>query len=147
MGDVVTLVEQAQETFDQERAERLVRKMKRRRFTMADYLEQLVELRKMGSLTSVLEKLPGMQGAVASGAVNEKALRREEAIMLSMTPAERDNPRILGPSRRKRVARGSGTSVSEVNRLVRKFDKMSLAMKKMTRNKKLQQQMVAQLGG
>ena len=147
MGDVVTLVEQAQETFDQERAERLVRKMKRRRFTMADYLEQLVELRKMGSLTSVLEKLPGMQGAVASGAVNEKALRREEAIMLSMTPAERDNPRILGPSRRKRVARGSGTSVSEVNRLVRKFDKMSLAMKKMTRNRKLQQQMVAQLGG
>ena len=147
MGDVVTLVEQAQETFDQERAEHLVRKMKRRRFTMADYLEQLVELRKMGSLTSVLEKMPGMQGAVASGAVNEKALRREEAIMLSMTPDERDNPRILGPSRRKRVARGSGTSVSEVNRLVRKFDKMSLAMKKMTRNKKLQQRMVAQLGG
>ena len=147
MGDVVTLVEQAQVTFDQERAERMVRKMKRRRFTMADYLEQLVELRKMGSLTSVLEKLPGMQGAVASGAVNEKALRREEAIMLSMTPAERDNPRILGPSRRKRVARGSGTSVSEVNRLVRKFDKMSLAMKKMTRNSKLQRQMVAQLGG
>ena len=147
MGDVVTLVEQAQETFDEERAERLVRKMKRRRFTMADYLEQLVELRRMGSLTSVLEKLPGMQGAVASGAVNEKALRREEAIMLSMTPAERDNPRILGPSRRKRVARGSGTTVSEVSRLVRKFDKMSLAMKKMTRNKKLQQRMAAQLGG
>ena len=147
MGDVVTLVEQAQETFDQERAERLVRKMKRRRFTMADYLEQLVELRRMGSLTSVLEKLPGMQSAVASGAVNEKALRREEAIMLSMTPAERDNSRILGPSRRKRVARGSGASVSEVNRLVRKFDKMSLAMKKMTKNKKLQQRMVAQLGG
>ena len=147
MGDVVTLVEQAQETFDQERAERLVHKMKRRRFTMADYLEQLVELRRMGSLTSVLEKLPGMQSAVASGAVNEKALRREEAIMLSMTPAERDNSRILGPSRRKRVARGSGASVSEVNRLVRKFDKMSLAMKKMTKNKKLQQRMVAQLGG
>ena len=147
MGDVVTLVEQAQETFDQERAERLVRKMKRRRFTMADYLEQLVELRRMGSLTSVLEKLPGMQSAVASGAVNEQALRREEAIMLSMTPAERDNSRILGPSRRKRVARGSGASVSEVNRLVRKFDKMSLAMKKMTKNKKLQQRMVAQLGG
>lgn len=147
MGDVVTLVEQAQQTFDQERAQRLVRKMKRRRFTMADYLEQLVEMRRMGSLTSVLEKLPGMQSAVASGAVNEQALRREEAIMLSMTPEERDNPRILGPSRRKRVARGSGTSVSEVNRLVRRFDKMSLAMKKMTRNKKLQHQMAAQLGG
>ena len=147
MGDVVTLVEQAQETFDQERAEHLLRKMKRRRFTMADYLEQLVELRKMGSLTSVLEKLPGMQPAVASGAINEKALLREEAIMLSMTPGERDNPRIFGPSRRKRVARGSGTSVSEVNRLLRKFDKMSLAMKKMTRSKKLQQRMVAQLGG
>lgn len=147
MGDVVTLVEQAQETFDQERAQRLVRKMKRRRFTMADYLEQLVEMRRMGSLTSVLEKVPGMQPAVASGAVNEKGLRREEAIMLSMTPGERENPRILGPSRRKRVARGSGTSVSEVNRLVRRFDKMALAMKKMTRNKKLQQQMAAQLGG
>ena len=147
MGDVVTLVEQAQETFDQERAQRLVRKMKRRRFTMADYLEQLLEMRRMGSLTSVLEKLPGMQSAVASGAVNERALRREEAIMLSMTLEERDNPRILGPSRRKRVARGSGASVSEVNRLVRRFDKMALAMKKMTRNKKLQQQMAAQLGG
>ena len=147
MGDVVTLVEQAQETFDQDRAQRLVRKMKRRRFTMADYLEQLAELRRMGSLTSVLEKLPGMQPALASGAIDERALRREEAIMLSMTPGERENPRILGPSRRKRVARGSGTSVSEVNRLVRKFDKMSLAMKKMTRNKKLHQRMVAQLGG
>ena len=112
MGDVVTLVEQAQESFDQERAERLVRKMRRRTFTMADYLEQLGELRKMGSLTSLVEKLPGMQAAVASGAVNEKGLRREEAIMLSMTPGERANPRILGPSRRKRVARGSGTSVS-----------------------------------
>ena len=147
MGDVVTLVEQAQESFDQERAERLVRKMRRRTFTMADYLEQLGELRKMGSLTSLVEKLPGMQAAVASGAVNEKGLRREEAIMLSMTPGERANPRILGPSRRKRVARGSGTSVSEVNRLVRKFDKMSLAMKKMTKNKKLQQQFLARMGG
>ena len=146
MGDVVTLVEQAQETFDQDRAERLVRKMRRRTFSMADYLEQLVELRKMGSLTSLVEKLPGMQAAVASGAVNEKGLRREEAIMLSMTPAERDNPRILGPSRRKRVARGSGTSVSEVNRLVRKFDKMALAMKKMTKNKKMQQQFLARMG-
>ena len=67
--------------------------------------------------------------------------------MLSMTPGERENPRILGPSRRRRVARGSGASVSEVNRLVRRFDKMALAMKKMTRNKKLQQQMAAQLGG
>ena len=147
MGDVVTLVEQAQETFDQDRAERLVRKMRRRTFTMADYLEQLGELRKMGSLTSLVEKLPGMQAAVASGAVNEKGLRREEAIMLSMTPGERANPRILGPSRRKRVARGSGTSVSEVNRLVRKFDKMALAMKKMTKNKKLQQRFLAQMGG
>ena len=147
MGDVVTLVEQAQETFDQERAQRLVRKMKRRRFTMADYLEQLVELRRMGSLTSVIEKLPGMQSAVASGAINEQGLRREEAIMLSMTPGERENPRILGPSRRRRVARGSGASVSEVNRLVRRFDKMALTMKKMTRNQKLQQRMAAQLGG
>ena len=146
MGDVVTLVEQAQETFDEERAQRLVRKMQRRTFTMADYLDQLVELRKMGSLTSLVEKLPGMQSAVTSGAVSEKGMRREEAIMLSMTPGERDNPRIIGPSRRKRVARGSGTSVSEVNRLLRKFDKMSLAMKKVTRNRKLQQQMVAQLG-
>ncbi len=146
MGDVVTLVEQAQDAFDQQRAERMVRKMKRRTFTMADYLEQLGELRKMGSLTSLVEKLPGMQAAVASGAVNEKGLRREEAIMLSMTLGERANPRILGPSRRKRVARGSGTSVSEVNRLVRKFEKMSLAMKKMTRNRKLQQQFMAQMG-
>jgi signal recognition particle subunit SRP54 len=146
MGDVVGLVEQAQESFDQERATQLVKKMQRRTFTIADYLDQLAELRKMGSLTSLVEKLPGMQAAVASGAVNEQALGREEAIMCSMTPGERANPRILGPSRRKRVARGSGTSVAEVNRLLKKFDKLALAMKKMTRNRKYQEKILAQLG-
>ena len=145
MGDVVGLVEQAQDTFDQQRAAQLVKKMQRRTFTIADYLEQLGELRKRGSLTSLVEKLPGMQAALAAGAVDEQALRREEAIMRSMTLGERENPRILGPSRRKRVARGSGTSVAEVNRLLKKFDKMALAMKKITRNRKYQEQILAQL--
>ena len=144
MGDVVGLVEQAQDTFDQERAVQLVKKMQRRTFTIADYLEQLGELRKRGSLTSLVEKLPGMQAALAAGAVDEQVLRREEAIMRSMTLGERDNPRILGPSRRKRVARGSGTSVAEVNRMLKKFDKMALAMRKITRNRKYQDQIFAQ---
>ena len=135
MGDVVSLVEQAQETFDEEEAVRLIDKMRRATFTIEDYLDQLAQLRKMGSISSIVEKLPGMAAALDNGTakLDEAAMRREEAIMLSMTPAERRNPRILGPSRRKRVARGSGTSVFAVNQLLKKFDKMASTMRKMTR--------------
>ncbi|MAG35664.1 MAG: signal recognition particle protein [Dehalococcoidia bacterium] len=135
MGDVVSLVEQVQETFDEEEAARLVDKMRRATFTIEDYLEQLAQLRKMGSISSIIEKLPGMAAALENDAAkpDEAAMRREEAIMLSMTPAERRNPRILGPSRRKRVARSSGTSVFAVNQLLKKFDKMASTMRKMTR--------------
>jgi signal recognition particle subunit SRP54 len=148
MGDVVSLVEQAQETFDEDQAARVVDKMRKSTFTMEDYLEQLAQLKKMGSISSIIEKLPGMTGgAGGTPEVDEAALRREEAIMLSMTPAERQNPRILGPSRRKRVARGSGTSVFAVNQLLKKFEKMAGAMRKMTRSKRYQEQVLAGLSG
>jgi len=147
MGDVVSLVEQAQETISEEDATDLVRKLQRSTFSLEDYLEQLRRMKKMGSLTSMLEKVPGMQAALDSGKVNEKDLGREEAMMLSMTLGERRNPRILGPARRRRVARGSGTSVSDVNRLLKKFTQMTVAMKKMATNKKYQEQMMAQFGG
>jgi len=151
MGDVVSLVEQAQENFDEQEAARIVDKMRKSTFTIEDYLQQLAQLKKIGSISSIIEKLPGLSGALGNGAtggapqVDEAGLRREEAIMLSMTPAERQNPRILGPSRRKRVARGSGTSVFAVNQLLKKFDKMANAMRKMTRNKRYQEQVLAGL--
>ena len=136
MGDVVSLVEQAQETFDEAEVARVVEKMRTSTFTIEDYLGQLAQLRKMGSISSIVEKLPGMAAALEDGAAkfDEALMQREEAIMLSMTPAERRSPRILGPSRRKRVARGSGTSVFAVNQLLKKFDKMASTMRKMTRS-------------
>jgi signal recognition particle subunit SRP54 len=146
MGDVVSLVEKAQETIDEEEAVKLQKKMQTASFTLADYLEQFRKVRKMGSLQSLMEMMPGVKGNMDSDAVNEGEVKREEAIILSMTPVERDNHRIIGPSRRKRIAHGSGTSVYEVNRLLKKFDKMRQMMKKMTKNKKYQAQMMNQLG-
>jgi signal recognition particle subunit SRP54 len=100
----------------------------------------------MGSMQKLAEMLPGMKGEDIEQAVNDKAMKVEEAIILSMTPRERRNHLIIGPSRRKRIARGSGTSVHAVNQLIKKFEKMRLTMKKFTKNKKMQDQMMQQLG-
>ncbi len=147
MGDVVTLVEKAQETIKEEEAEDLQRKLESATFTLEDYLEQFRRVRKMGSVQSLLEMVPGLAGKVDEDAIDEGEMKREEAIILSMTLKERRNHRILGPSRRKRVARGSGTSVFEVNRLVKKFEKMVTMMKKVSKNKKMQANMLSRLGG
>jgi signal recognition particle subunit SRP54 len=147
MGDVVSLVEKAQETIDREEAVQLRRKMQSATFTLEDYLDQFRRVRKMGSIQSLIEMIPGAQGAVSEDDIDETEMIREEAIILSMTPQERKNHRILNPSRRKRVAKGSGTSVYDVNRLLKKFDKMKLMMKKMTKNKKYQSRMLAGMGG
>jgi signal recognition particle subunit SRP54 len=147
MGDVVTLVEKAQETIDQEEAEKLQKKMESASFTLQDYLEQFTRVKKMGSVQSLIEMIPGMKGNIDEDQIDEKEMVKEEAIILSMTIAERLNHRIIGPSRRKRIARGSGNPVFEVNRLLKKFEKMKLMMKKFSKNKKYQKQLLSQFGG
>jgi len=146
MGDVVSLVEKAQETIDEDEAAKLQQKMASATFTLEDYLESFARMRKMGSVESLLEMIPGAKGNISEDDIDEGEMKREEAIILSMTRQERKNHRILGPSRRKRVAKGSGTSVFEVNRLIKKFEKMRLMMKKVAKNKKYQAQMMKSLG-
>ncbi|MFW5729127.1 MAG: signal recognition particle protein [Spirochaetota bacterium] len=147
MGDVVSLVEKAQETIEAEEAEELERKIASATFTLQDYLDQFQRVRKMGSLQSLIDMIPGMKGQISEDDIDEKEIKHEEAIILSMTPTERRNHRIIGPPRRKRIARGSGTSVYDVNKLLKKFDKMRTTMKKMSKNKKYQSQLMSQMGG
>ncbi|MFW5684903.1 MAG: signal recognition particle protein [Spirochaetota bacterium] len=147
MGDVVSLVEKAQETINEQEALALQEKMASANFTLEDYLAQFQRVRKMGSLESILEMIPGMKGKVSEDDIDGNEMKHEEAIILSMTPGERQNHRIIGPPRRKRIAKGSGRSVHEVNKLLKKFEKMRLMMKKMTKNKKYQSQLMSQLGG
>jgi signal recognition particle subunit SRP54 len=146
MGDVVSLVEKAQETIDEEEAAKLQQKMASASFTLEDYLESFTRMRKMGSMESLLEMIPGAKGNISEDDIDEGEMKREEAIILSMTRQERQNHRIIGPSRKKRIAKGSGTSVFEVNRLIKKFEKMRLMMKKVAKNKKYQAQMMKSLG-
>lgn len=147
MGDVVSLVEKAQKTIDVEEAAALEKKMASATFTLQDYLEQFARVKKMGSIQSMLEMIPGLSGQIPEDAIDEGEMKREEAIILSMTMMERNNHRILSPSRRKRIARGSGVNVYDVNRLIKKFEKMRLMMKKMAKNKKYQANLMSQLGG
>ena len=146
MGDVVSLVEKAQSAIDVREAEELQEKLARASFTLEDYLDQFRRVRKMGSLQSLVEMIPGARGVIEESQIDEGEMKREEAIILAMTRAERRNHRIIGPSRRKRIARGSGTAVYDVNKLLKKFEKSRLMMKKMTRNKKAQSAFLSQLG-
>lgn len=141
MGDIVSLVEKAQTVYDQKEAEALQDKLASETFTLQDYLDQLASLKKMGSVKSMLEMLPGLAGQFDESQIDKEGMKFEEAILRSMTRKERLNHLIIGPSRRTRIARGSGTSVAEVNRLLKKFEKSRLMMKKMLKNKKYQQQM------
>lgn len=146
MGDVVSLVEKAQEVYDQAEAEKMARKMASGQFTLEDYLEQFRQVKKMGSMEKIAEMLPGMKGAISDEQLQGKELKREEAIILSMTRVERQNHLIIGPARRKRIAHGSGTSVHAVNQLLKKFEKTRDMMRKMTKNKKYQAQLLQQMG-
>ncbi|RKX93564.1 MAG: signal recognition particle protein [Spirochaetes bacterium] len=142
MGDVVSLVEKVQETIETDEAEKLQEKMAKSTFTLEDYLDQFARMRKMGSMSSLLEMIPGMAGQIDESKLDEKQWKKEEAIILSMTLEERRNHRIIGPPRRKRIAKGSGTTVSAVNRLLKNFDKSRTMMRKMAKNKKMQQQLM-----
>ena len=136
MGDVVSLVEKAQEVIDQKEALELQKKMEKENFTLEDWLSQIHAVKKMGSLQSMLEMIPGMQGQISEDDIDKAELKRQEAILSSMTRKERANHLIIGPPRRSRIARGSGTSVAEVARLLKKFEKMRGMMKKMAKMSK-----------
>jgi len=132
MGDVVGLVEKARATVDEREAARLAERMRRSEFTLEDFLAQLRQVRKLGPLEDLMKMLPGMPaGALAGAKPDEGHLTRYEAILLSMTPKERRQPRLIDGSRRRRIAAGSGTSVSEVNRLLKDFDQAKTLMKRL----------------
>jgi len=133
MGDVVTLVEKAQEVIDEKEALTLQKKIEKETFTLEDWLEQLRSVKKMGSLKSMLNMIPGLAGQINEDDIDKAGLKSQEAILSSMTRKERANHLIIGPSRRARIARGSGTSVAEVARLIKKFEKMKGMMKKMAK--------------
>jgi signal recognition particle subunit SRP54 len=147
MGDVVSLVEKAQEIIDQKEALELQKKMEKENFTLEDWLAQLRSVKKMGSLQSMLEMIPGMQGQISEEDIDKADLKRQEAIISSMTRKERANHLIIGPPRRSRIAKGSGTSVAEVARLIKKFEKMRTMMKKMAKMGKSGNFMQALQGG
>jgi signal recognition particle subunit SRP54 len=144
MGDVVSLVERAQSVFDEKEAAELERKMSEEGLTLEDYLSQIQSMKKMGSMKGIIDMLPGLAGQVSEDQIDEAGMKREEAMLRSMTKRERQNHLIIGPTRRTRIAKGSGTSVAEVNRLLKKFEKTRVLMRKMTKNKKYQQQLMGQ---
>lgn len=141
-GDIISLVEKAEQVIAEDELKSLQEKMTSNSFDFNDYLLQYRRIKKMGSLKSLLEMIPGLQGNIDSDKIDLEEMKREEAIILSMTKEERCNPLIIGPSRRRRIAHGSGTAVFEVNKLLKKFEKTKLMMRKMVKNKNLQQQVI-----
>jgi signal recognition particle subunit SRP54 len=138
MGDVLSLVEKAEREVDSSDAEEMERKIRKAQFTLEDFLKQMRQVRRMGSMTSILGMLPGMSGAMkqlGGMKVDERELDRVEAMILSMTPAERARPETIDGSRRKRIAHGSGTTIQAVNQLVKQFDQMRKMMRQMTGGK------------
>ena len=138
MGDVLTLIEKAEQAFDEKKAKELEEKIRKSTFTLDDYLDQFAQLKKMGGADQLAGMLPGMNtGAMRDAKVDEKLLARQEAIIRSMTKLEREKPGVLNASRRKRIADGSGTSVEEVNRLLKQFDQVNKLMKQFSDPSKL----------
>ena len=136
MGDVLSLIEKAEQNFDAKKAAELQEKMKKNRLTLTDYYEQLIQLKSMGSLSDIAGMLPGVNAKALEGAtVDERLLSQTEAIILSMTPAERENPSLLNSSRKKRIAAGSGTQVVDVNRLLKQFELMQQMTRQMAGGK------------
>ena len=133
MGDVLTLIEKAEAALDKKKAEELEQKLRKSKFTLQDFYDQLVQLKSMGSLTDILAMMPGMNaGALKNVNVDEKAMRHTEAIILSMTPHERENPGVINHSRKQRIASGAGVSVQEINNLLKQFEAMQKMMKQFT---------------
>ncbi|MBR2380709.1 MAG: signal recognition particle protein, partial [Paraprevotella sp.] len=135
MGDIVSLVEKAQEQFDEEEARRLQKKIAKNQFDFNDFLGQIQQIKKMGNLKDLASMIPGVGKAIKDIDVDDDAFKSIEAIIQSMTPRERTHPEILNSSRRQRIAKGSGTNIQEVNRLIKQFDQMRKMMKMMTGSK------------
>ena len=137
MGDVLTLIEKAEQAVDEKKAAEMAEKLMKNRFTLQDYLEQLRSMKDMGSMEDLLSMVPGLDAKALKGAkFDPKAMARTEAIILSMTARERANPSILNASRKRRIAAGSGTSVVEINRLLKGFDAMNAMVKQMSGSRK-----------
>ncbi len=132
MGDIVSLVERAQEQFDEKEARRLEAKIKKNKFDFSDYYKQIQQIKKMGNLKEVASMIPGVGKALKDVDIDDNAFKSIEAIIMSMTPQERENPSILNTSRRNRIARGSGTNIQEVNKLIKQFDQMRKVLKMAT---------------
>ena len=149
MGDVLTLIEKAEQSFDEKKALETAEKLRSNRFTLADYLDQMGQLKNMGDLGDLAAMLPGVDANALKGAkLDEKAMARQEAIILSMTQGERDNPTIINSSRKKRIAAGSGTTVVDVNRLLKQFEAIQQMMKQFSgKNMRKLQKKMGRMGG
>lgn len=133
MGDIVSLVERAQQSYDQEEAEKLQRKLRKNQFDFEDFLAQIQQIKKMGSLKDLMAMIPGVGKAIKDLDISDDSFKGIEAIIRAMTPQERSNPDVIDGSRRKRIADGSGTSVTEVNRLIKQFGEMRKMMKNLNK--------------
>lgn len=149
MGDVLTLIEKAEQSFDEKKALEAAERLRANRFTLSDYLDQMAQIKNMGDIGSIAGMLPGIDAKALQGAsVDDKLMARQEAIILSMTQAERDNPSILNSSRKKRIAAGSGTAVVDVNRLLKQFEAMQTMVKQLSgKNMKKMQKKMSRMGG
>jgi len=136
MGDVMSLIEKAQANIDEEKAKAMEQKMKKAQFDFNDYLDSMEQMRNMGGISSILNMIPGvgakMKGQDLESMVDEKDMARKEAIVLSMTPKERETPDLINPSRKQRIAKGAGVDIAEVNRFIKQFEQSRKMMKQMT---------------
>jgi signal recognition particle subunit SRP54 len=133
MGDVLTLIERAEQAYDKAEAEAAAEKLQKGQFTLEDFLEQMQQVKKMGPLQNIIGMLPGIPKELKKAEIDERELARVEAIIRSMTPAERRNPQVINGSRRLRIAQGSGTTTSDVNQLLKQFKEMQKMMKTLGR--------------
>lgn len=147
MGDIVSLVERAQEQFDEEEAKRLQKKIQKNQFDFNDFYNQIQQIKRMGNLKDLASMIPGVGKALKDVDIDDNAFKGIEAIIQSMTPAERTKPELLNTSRRNRIAKGSGTSIQEVNRLIKQFDQTRKMMKLVTNNSKMAQMMKGRMPG
>ncbi|WP_297091289.1 signal recognition particle protein [uncultured Draconibacterium sp.] len=146
MGDIVSLVEKAQEQFDEEEAKRLQKKLQKNTFNFNDFLKQINQIKKMGNLKDVMGMIPGMGKAMKGMDIDDDAFKHIEAIIYSMTPEERENPSLINGGRRKRIATGSGTNIQEVNRLLKQFSETRKMMRMVSQGKNVQRMMAGMQG-
>ena len=132
MGDIVSLVEKAQQQYDEKEAEEIAAKLRKNQFTFNDFLKQIQQIKKMGNIKDLASMIPGVGKAIRDVEIDNDAFKGIEAIIMSMTPYEREHPEVINGSRRQRIAKGSGTSAQDVNRLLKQFDDMRKMMRAAT---------------